>query len=383
MRDLTEPEAVDGESPKAPPKVLVWRSTLLAPSETFVRNHADNATARGGGLAGLRRIESSLCRDSDFGVYGTGAIGRIQAKVARVTGRSLRLEAYLRRMRPDVIHAHFGYDAAVIRPFARRLRIPLVLTVHGVDVTAMAEGESRQKRRYRKRLLRVFADARLVLAVSTFIRERAVALGAAEANTRLHYSGIPTAQLSDHPRTIDVLFVGRLVPKKGVDDLIRALKHVQAVLPVAARIVGDGPLFDDLRRLADELSVNVEFVGALPPDDVRDLMDRTKVMAVPSKTAPDGDSEGLPTTVLEAAERGMGIVATRHSGIPDAINDGVEGLLSDEGDYVALAENMLRLLQDDKRRQSLGVRARASVVERFNSARQMERLWEHYADILA
>jgi glycosyltransferase involved in cell wall biosynthesis len=107
------------------------------------------------------------------------------------------------------------------------------------------------------------------------------------------------------------------------------------------------------------------------------------MLAAPSRTARDGDTEGLPTTVLEAAARCLPVVATRHSGIPEAVSDGETGLLSAEGDRTALAASISRLLADAPLRERLGRQGRALVEARFDLAAQTRRLEQLYDEVAA
>jgi len=106
------------------------------------------------------------------------------------------------------------------------------------------------------------------------------------------------------------------------------------------------------------------------------------VLVAPSKTAPDGDSEGLPTTILEAGALGVPTVSTRHSGIPEAVVDGSTGLLGPEGDPDTLASNIAALLADDELRRRFGAAARAHVAAHFDLSEQsrlLERLYDETA----
>jgi glycosyltransferase involved in cell wall biosynthesis len=107
-------------------------------------------------------------------------------------------------------------------------------------------------------------------------------------------------------------------------------------------------------------------------------MAEARVFVSPSKTAPDGDSEGLPTTIVEAARLGVPTVSTRHSGIPEAVRHGETGLLGDEGDRVALADNIRRLLRDGALRSRLGEQARRAADAHFDLATQTARLEQVY-----
>ena len=134
-----------------------------------------------------------------------------------------------------------------------------------------------------------------------------------------------------------LVFVGRFVEKKGVDDLIEALATIVDPRP-RSLLIGDGPLDASMRDRAAALGLDATFVGLQPAAVVARRLAESKVLVAPSRTAANGESEGLPTTILEAASHGVPAVSTLHSGIPEAVEDGKTGLLGPEGDRAALAE---------------------------------------------
>ena len=129
--------------------------------------------------------------------------------------------------------------------------------------------------------------------------------------------------------------------------------------------------------------MDATFLGAADPAEVSRHLAASRVLAAPSKTAPDGDTEGLPTTILEAAALGLPVVATRHSGIPEAVVHGETGLLSAEGDPAALAANLRPVLGDDDLRRRLGAQARDRVATSFDLRQQSLRLEDLYDEIRA
>jgi glycosyltransferase involved in cell wall biosynthesis len=256
--------------------------------------------------------------------------------------------------------------------------VPLVVTVHGHDVSRQPAAPGLRGLRYRRNLRAVFRRATVILAVSGAIRDRAVALGADPGKVRVHHTGVPLpAAVPDVEKRWDVVFVGRFVAKKGVDDLVEALG------PARALFIGSGPLLDRIQARALDLGVDATFAGHLDPAAVAGHLAASRILAAPSKTAADGDAEGLPTTILEAAALGVPAVATRHSGIPEAVVDGVTGLLGPEGDRAALAANITRLLADDDLRSALGRQARAHVETHFDLVRQTARLEDLYDELAA
>lgn len=360
--------------------VVIWRSCLLPGSETFVRNQGAALSRWRPTYLGAVRIASPLAEEADVLAFPPGRRGRAGWLLLRLTGASRRLTRRLAALRPAVVHAHFGGDGRLISRSATALGVPLVVTLHGLDVTRQANAPGVRGARHRRNLRTAFRRASLVLAVSEFIRGRAIGLGADPAKVRVHHTGVPVPPV---PETVakewDVVFVGRFVAKKGVDDLVEAL----AALPrPRALFLGDGPLAAATRARAAELGIDATFRGACEPAEVRRCLAASRILAAPSRTAPDGDAEGLPTTILEAASLGVPAVATYHSGIPEAVLAGETGLLGAEGDRVALADNIGRLLGDDELRTRLGNAARRHVAAHFDLARQ-SRLLEDLYDELA
>jgi glycosyltransferase involved in cell wall biosynthesis len=177
-----------------------------------------------------------------------------------------------------------------------------------------------------------------------------------------------------------VLFVGRLVEKKGCEDLLRAV--AAGVRSAKLTIIGDGPLREALSRLARELDVPADFLGAQPHERVHDEMRRAQLVALPSRTAADGDQEGLPVVALEAAASGRPVVGYRHSGIPEAVIDGHTGLLALEGDVAGLAAVLAELLDDPDRSQAMGTMARDRATQLFDLTATTARIEDVYDRVL-
>jgi colanic acid/amylovoran biosynthesis glycosyltransferase len=363
--------------------IVVWRSLLLPASETFIRHQGDALLRWEPTYIGALKADSALAADTDRVTYPDGARGRAAFLLLRATGRSSRLRRVLAAARPCLIHAHFGGDAWLISRTARRAGVPLVITLHGRDVTQQANARGPRGLRYRWNLRTAFGRATVILAVSEAIRARAISLGADPAKVRVHHTGVPIPSLpAPTAKTWDVVFVGRFVDKKGVDDLIEALALTGGGRP-RALFIGDGPLWEPARRQAAELGLDATFMGVQPPAVVRECVAASKILVAPSRTAGDGDSEGLPTVILEASSLGVPTVSTYHSGIPEAVLDGQTGLLCRERDRPALAAAIDRLLADDELRLRLGHAARRHVESEFDLTVQTRRLEELYDAVIS
>lgn len=359
------------------PVVAIWRSILLPGSETFIRNQADAMTRWRPVFVGAARFDSVLARDTDV-----TASGRWPFLWLRVTGGSSAVRRLLAAQQARLVHAHFAGDGWLISRTAVRLGLPLVITLHGQDVTRQASVPGLRGVRYRRNLRTAFRRAALILAVSEPIRQRALALGADPDKVRVHHTGVPAPAPIEAAKVWDVLFVGRFVAKKGLDDLVEALGTLGDLRP-RVLFVGGGPLAEPIRKRAAELGLDATFLGPQDPDVVARSMAESRIFASPSKTAPDGDTEGLPTTLVEAARRGLPAVSTVHSGIPEVVVHGETGLLGPEGDPGALAANLRTLLTDDDLRARLGARAREHADATFDLATQTRRLEDLYSVVTA
>jgi glycosyltransferase involved in cell wall biosynthesis len=240
-------------------------------------------------------------------------------------------------------------------------------------------------RRYKVYLRRREAlkrEARLFIAVAQSIRARLIERGFPEDRIVLHHIGVDTELFRPDPavpREPVVLFVGRLVEKKGVPHLISAMREVHARMPEAGLvIVGTGALRRTLERQARDLGVRAQFLGFVSPDELRGWMNRARVLCVPSVTASTGDEEGVPVVTQEAMAMGLPVVGSRSAGIPDAVSDGTNGFLAPEGDAGALAAHLHALLTDAPLWERMSRASRERARDRFNLRTQMAELEQIY-----
>lgn len=364
---------------------LVWRNDVLHASETFIRNQVDATREWRAVLAGARRWHSVLSAETDEILFGSHPIERLRRRLFLVTGRSRRLDRLIRTQGVSLIHAHFATSATAIAGTARRLGLPFIVTVHGFDVTNHEMRRGRRGARKARRIRRALQAASRVVAVSEFIAvQTTAAFGVDPDRIRVLPIGIPVrANPARASATRDLAFVGRLVEKKGVSDLLEALSLLaeRGLRPTLA-IVGDGPLRETLEGVASSRGLAVEFLGHLPPDAVAEVLRESKVFVAPSRTASDGDAEGFGMVFLEAALAGIPAVAYRHGGVPEAIIDGVTGLLAEEGDVEDLAASIEALLTDAGARGEMGRAAEQRVRADFDIGRCTERLVALYDEAM-
>lgn len=175
-----------------------------------------------------------------------------------------------------------------------------------------------------------------------------------------------------------IVSVGRLVEKKGFDYLLKAMVLLKArgVSPRCV-LIGDGPERTKLHAMVKSLGLSdcVTFTGALPNDKVLEFFGSENILVSPSVYARDGERDGIPTVLTEALLCEMPVVSTRISGIPELVEDGLNGILVPERDECALADAIQKLLENPELRKEYGRPGREKVQAEFNVGRSSQALW--------
>jgi colanic acid/amylovoran biosynthesis glycosyltransferase len=267
---------------------------------------------------------------------------------------SWALRKAVREFRPDVLHVHWIVPQGVAALLAAR-DVPWLVTTLGGDVYALSDPVSGRLKRA------VLRRAGAVTAMNSDMTARLIAQGAPAAATFVQPMGadvdvVRAAAAGEEQVPGRIVFVGRLVEKKGVAVLIDALRRLSTP-GWSLEVIGDGPLRAELTKRAEGLPVT--FRGALSRTELSRSYGRGEVAVVPSVPAASGDQDGLPVSLMEAMAVGCPIVASRIAGIDVAVVDGESGVLVPPGDVAALAGALDALLSDPDRRAKLGAGARA------------------------
>jgi len=294
------------------------------------------------------------------------------------------------RQRADIIYAHWVLPNGLVGGWvASILRIPLAISLHGSDIFV-----ARRNWIFGWVARWVLRQAATITACSEELRRAAIDLGALPDNVhtiawgadpvRFHPDIAPLNRSDFGLDSDDVVLValGRVVPKKGFDVLVRALPGLLRYYPqIQVVIGGDGVYREHLHQLAAELGVTRHFhlVGPVPWSDVPRFLAMGDIFVLPSTRDAAGNLDGLPTVLLEAMAMGKPIVASNIGGVPLVIKNGVNGLLCPPGDVNALAQNIALLLESPALRMELGRAARNLVETRFNwsvVAKSLETLFQ-------
>ena len=342
-------------------RVVHFAESFSPLTETFVHDQVVEVQRRGldSWVLTLRR-ENAAERPSDplyeISLPSRRSLERLGSRLAVWSGSvrpdeqynpilQRRLKWFLLSHGPNVIHAHFGPAGYLVMPVAKTLKIPLVVSFYGYDVTRLGQDDMWQ-RRYKQ----LFRSADALLVLSNVMREQLHQLGALPAKVSIIHLGRRLSEYAYRKPISPVrnwISVGRLVEKKGHLDCIRAFEIAARDTEATLTIVGDGKL---RQVLIDEVESRglvrrVRIAGSLPHREVLERMREADAFVLCSKRTDDGDTEGTPVVLLEAQALGLPCVTTRHSAIPEVIPDENQQFLAEEGDVPDIAARMVLLSQ--------------------------------------
>ncbi len=305
-----------------------------------------------------------------------------------LTRRSAAFDARFRERGFALVHAHFGPGAVYALPFARRHRLPLVVTFHGYDVPILASPRRWLPTYLRYALLgpAVLREMTLGLCASTELRDLLLAQGVPAAKLRVHRLGIDVERFSPGAREHeprDVVMIGRFIEKKGFEYGLQAFAIAARELPgIRLTLIGEGEREGALRAIvrAEGLENRVTFAGTRSPEQVAATLATCHVLLAPSVVeAGTGNRESGLIVVKEASASGAVAIGTRHGGIPEIIDDGVTGYLVPERDVPALASRLVQVLKDPAHCQALGTAGREKMLREYDNrvrVRALETLYD-------
>jgi glycosyltransferase involved in cell wall biosynthesis len=283
-----------------------------------------------------------------------------------------RIAEFLRDHGVIVMLAEYAGSGVRLARACRKANVRLFVHVHGFDASAYLQRPD-WVRRYQK----LFRHASII-APSRFLAQKLAAIGCPPEKLHVSPIGVDpdlfTPGVGDPNR---LLAVGRLVEKKAPNRTIEAFADVLQRFPSARLdIIGDGPLMDACSALIRDrnLGAAVRLLGAQSVDEVASAMRSAAIFVQHSVTGEDGNTEGLPVSVLEAMASGLPVVATHHSGIPEAVIDGETGCLVAEHDTAGMTQAIVKLLADPVRARRMGSAGRQRVLDQFTQSQMRDRL---------
>jgi glycosyltransferase involved in cell wall biosynthesis len=281
-----------------------------------------------------------------------------------------------------LLHIYFGHIAVHLLPLIRAWNKPSIVSFHGADVMVDMD-----KPAYRSATRQMLDAVKLVLVRSESLHRAVVDLGCDENKIKLQRTGIPLDEFPfrerNFPQDGDWRFVqaGRLIEKKGLPVTLRTFAIFLGQYPNSTlTIAGEGPLLSRLQGLTRELKIgnHVSFTGFISQEQLRDIFYASHIFLHPSETGPDGNQEGIPNSMLEAMATGLPVFATQHGGIPEAIENGVSGVLVPEHNADELARALINAAQDPEFLSRIGRAGAETVAKKFDQRIQVRRLEDIY-----
>lgn len=380
-------------------KVVILKNNLLPISETFIKEQVLSFSGWKATLVGDGLVAGGLSLNGlNFDLYSSSKQSWVDRQLSRARKvfnlANPLLVTMLKRHSPDLIHIHFATEAVTLWPSVRIFNKPVVVTLHGYDITTYKEYWYKQhnpiSKLYPRRLLKIASYSNVYfVAVSEAIKQRAIEYGIPESKVFVHYIGInldkfqvsPVPLLERHKR---ILFVGRLTEKKGVMYLLESFREISKAHPdVELVIAGTGEQLEQAQAFAAKHQVRVKFLGAVSHEQVKEEMQKARILCLPSVTAQNGDREGLPTVIMEAQAVGVPVVTSAHGGAAEGVLDGETGFAFAEKDIRSLTRHLSNLLENDNLAQCMAARSPAFAKERFDIKKCTSKLEGFYDSLLS
>jgi len=368
------------ENDTEPAFVFELSRRLAASFDVTVLSPRTPGSKRQENMAGLCviRFPYFLQRWEKLAMHGGGILNKLKSNPLYylmipffLLGQLRAVVGLLRSEKFDLIHAHWlipqGFIAA-LSLLITRLKIPLLCTSHGGDLFALkGKGLQRLKRW-------VMGKSAALTVVSTAMKKTVVDMGVDPEKVEVipmgvDLKGLFTPDPSVQRKTDELLFVGRLVEKKGVQSLLEAMPNVMEKHPTVRLVLaGSGPVEQELRQQAQRLhlSERVDFLGMVAQTQLPALYQRATIAIFPFVVAKSGDQEGFGLVQVEAMGCECPVIAGDLPAIHDIITHEENGLIFPSGNAQVLADAIIKLLDEPELRARLAGEGRKSVVQKFD-----------------
>ncbi|WKK86011.2 glycosyltransferase [Marivirga arenosa] len=364
-------------------KILIVVNNYLSPSMTFIYNQVKSFSQKNE----VKVIGSEINNIHLFPYHdlvqipyrkfnSSNLISMIKRKLkieytGNNAGYTKSLVREIESFKPDIIHTHFGLQLIRIAKAVEKTNTKTIVTFHGYDASQLLRNKL-----YVKELRRIFNFPNVFgTTVSANMKDRLAQHGLPPEKLFVDYLGVdvnffePKEKIENRKKTF--LQVSNFLPKKGHEFTIKAFARF---LDKANRkdyrliLAGAGPLLDEMQQLTKKLNIDkfVSFPGLVNRTEVKDLMQHADFFVHHSVTAPNGDSEGIPTVIMEAMAMKLPILSTFHSGISELVENGKDGILVREKDVSAFAHAFSEIQNINVNPDSI----RKKIVGKFNLYKQ-------------
>lgn len=279
----------------------------------------------------------------------------------------------------DAIIAHYGSNGLLLSILEKSTPTKRFVFFHGNDLTGFVN-------RFNSNIYNaLFKSDIMLLPISQLWAAKLRSYGASSLMVKVHHMGVDVnrfklEKINNFEDPIKLLLIGRLTEKKGIDIAIASVRILKECgYPLKLTIIGDGDLNIELRKLVQALGLEKEvyFSGWVNQENVVKSIKQADIILQPSRTANNGDMEGIPVSLMESLAQGKLVVSTYHSGIPELIIDGHNGLLAPENNPVKFADKIEKFIQmTNDERHVVSINARSTILREFNIDKLNEKLIE-------
>lgn len=346
-------------------------------SETFILNQITGLINKGHEVDVIsfqRRKEDNIHED----VYQYNLLDKTQyIKKAASTniGFVLNEKLVASLLFSDILHAHFASIATDLAlTISKAFHIPFVFTTHANDIFSHPD-----KDQLREKAL----NAHKVITISEYNKAYFKNLIGHEFSDKIDVirCGIDLDRFNyierEPKKTVKILFVGRLIEKKGLPYALAAFNQViQSVNNIELKIIGDGnkraEIEDQIKGFS--LQKKIALLGSLPQSRIIKAMEDADIFLLPSITAQNGDREGAPVSLMEAHATGLPVISTLHTGIPEVVVNGTSGFLVPEKDTHALSVKLKALIENYELRKKMGKAGRLHIEKWYDHKTEIDKL---------
>jgi glycosyltransferase involved in cell wall biosynthesis/SAM-dependent methyltransferase len=280
----------------------------------------------------------------------------------------------------SAFHVHYGANFNLIEPLFRKYQGFVLVSFHGYDASRYFKQHGDSCYTY------LFRRANLITTPSFIMKNELVKRGCQAEKVIVHRYGVDISKFAcdrenkSKDAKVVLLTAGRFVEKKGIEYSIKAFARLRNQANTEYRIIGDGdlrPVFESLIKELD-LGGKVKLLGWRNKEEVLTELKNADIFVLTSVVASDGDSEGLPVSLIEAQACGLPVISTFHAGIPELVENGVTGFLVEEKDVEAIADKMALLIENRQLRDSFSEKAVIRVRNEFDIEKLNDKLADYF-----
>lgn len=369
-------------------KVCIFTYSYMHRHHTMVNFHIDNMFEGNSCVCvederDFRTVERTRLMRNDV---PRGAIDAILGPLVKVSNKLRKLPAgsiygserkaildFLAREKPDVILCEFGCIGADIAEAIGTCGLPIFTYYRGYDATMRV-----RSKRQRNLIRRAFRNMTGVFFVSHYLRRNLAEYGLEHPNSHVFPSGVNTDRFTPaEKKKANFIAVGRLIEKKRPDLTVEAFcKEARDFPDATLDILGGGPMLETCRDIVrrEGMENQVTLHGEQPHENVLKFLREAEFFLQHSVTSPGGDAEGAPTSIQEALACGCTVIATRHAGIPDLVEEGRTGFLVDEMDLDGYRACIRSALTGEIDAPAISEASRAFAVSNLDNRRLIKRV---------